>query len=126
MGALISAGAMCRCSFGSAPCALNVPADNRTPAGGVPAATIMDGGPVNLPTFGMCSSPSNPAVSSASPPGAIIPKPCQPAITGSWVPGCESVMIGNAPALTDNSKAMCGWAGIIEFAAPGQQTVKVP
>ena len=50
-------------TFGMAPSARNVLPDNRTMAGGLPAANIMDYVPmVNIAPFGMGMSPLNPTV----------------------------------------------------------------
>ena len=125
MGVLVNAGAICKCSFGNAPCTLNVMPDRNMLAVGAPAATIMDSKAQNMPTFGMCSSMANPAVSAATAAamGALTPQPCQPVITAPWMPGSDSVIIGGAPALTNNSKAMCNWAGVVEIVNPGQQEI---
>ena len=48
-------GAMLTCTMGAAPSSLVVLPANRTMAGGVPAANIMDYTPmVNIMPFGMC------------------------------------------------------------------------
>ncbi|HXI52640.1 MAG TPA: DUF4280 domain-containing protein, partial [Candidatus Saccharimonadales bacterium] len=63
MAQQVVAGAMMMCSFGVAPSALVVLPANQTMVGGPPAANIMDNKPiVNIPPFGMCTTPSNPAV----------------------------------------------------------------
>jgi hypothetical protein len=35
-------------------------------------------------------------------------------------------MVGKMPALTNTSKCMCAWAGVISITSPGQVTTKVP
>ena len=59
----------CTCAFGAAPAVLTVTSQQTVTMCGMPAATIMDGAPIsNLPTFGMCSNPGNPAVAAADAP----------------------------------------------------------
>lgn len=128
MGQLIVTGAMMKCSFGVAPMPINVLPVSRVNAVKRPAATIMDNIPMtNIPSFGMCQSPSNPAViaatSAAS--GVFTPAPCVPVTPAPWVPGSPTVLIGKKPALNNNSKLMCSWAGVITFTMPGQVTVNV-
>src|SRR5579885_1825312 len=121
-------GAMMQCSFGVAPSSLVVLPTNRVMTG-APAATIMDHAPiVNIPPFGMCSSPSNPTVAAATAAalGVLTPMPCVPVIPAPWVPGAPTVLLANLPALDNNSKLMCAWGGVIQIANPGQQTVMVP
>jgi len=90
---------------------------------GKPAGTIMDNKPiVNIPPFGMCTSPANPAVAAAM--GA--PMPCVPNTVAPWVVGAPTVMIGNMPALNDSAKLMCLWGGVIQPAMAGQTSVQVP
>jgi Domain of unknown function (DUF4280) len=129
MGILVSAGANIQCTFGMAPSALNVLPVNRITAGGPPAANIMDNKPmVNIPPFGMCTSPSNPQVAAATAAamGVLTPMPCLPVVAAPWVPGSPTVMVGTAPALSNSSKCMCNWGGVIQILAPGQFTVQVP
>ncbi|MDP5280597.1 DUF4280 domain-containing protein [Sphingomonas sp. DG1-23] len=124
----MTTGAMMACSFGAAPSTLNVLPANRVMAGNVPAATIMDHAPmVNIPPFGMCSSPANPTViaATAAALGVLTPMPCVPATPAPWAPGVPTTMIGNMPALNDTCKLMCVWGGVIQFTAPGQTTVQV-
>jgi len=129
MGQQVVAGAMMTCSFGVAPSALVVLPANKTMVGGPPAANIMDFKPmVNIPTFGMCNTPSNPAVASATAAalGVLTPMPCVPVTTAPWVPGAPTVLIGNMPALNNSSKCMCAYGGVISITSPGQVTTNVP
>jgi len=121
-------GATMQCSFGAAPSSLIVLPQNRTLTG-TPAANIMDNQPtVNIPPFGMCSAPTNPAViaatSAAS--GVFTPAPCVPVTPAPWTPGNPKVLIAEMPALDNNSKLMCTWAGVIQITSPGQATVELP
>jgi Domain of unknown function (DUF4280) len=129
VGIQVCAGAMMQCSFGVAPCGLIVLPTNRVLAGGPPAATIMDHVPIlNVPTFGMCNSPSNPTVASATAAamGVLTPMPCVPVTPAPWAPGSPTVLIGNMPALNNSSKLMCTWGGVIQITSPGEFTVMEP
>lgn len=130
MSQAVCAGAMMTCSFGAAPSALVVLPLNRTMAGGPPMANIMDNKPImNIPPFGVCTSPANPVVASmipVPPPGVIKPQPCVPCTVAPWVPGAPTVTVGNMPALTSTSKLMCNWGGVIQIVVPGQFTVQTP
>ena len=111
------------CSFGTAPSTFTVLPVGKVMGCNKPAATIMDNKPfVNIMPFAMCIAPSNPAVIAAS--GA--PVPCVPNTVAPWVPGCATVMIGGKPALNNNSKLNCMWAGVISITVPGQFTVMIP
>lgn len=122
MGFQVCMGATLQCSFGAAPSQLVVLPTNRLMTG-KPAATIMDHKPiVNIPPFGMCTSPANPAVAAAL--GA--PMPCVPNTVAPWAAGAPTVLVGNMPALNDSSKLMCIWGGVIQPVIAGQTTVQVP
>jgi len=128
MGLAVCNGAMCQCTFGSAPCTLTVTSETNTIGCNMPLATIMDNTPANLASFGICISMTNPAVASATAAalGVLTPQPCTPIITAPWTPGSPSVLINNKPALNNNSKLICSWAGIIQIVNPGQQNIQVP
>jgi hypothetical protein len=79
-------------------------------------ATIMDNIPMaNIVPFGMCNSPSNPAViaTTAAALGVHTPAPCIPATPAPWAPPCPTVKIGNFQAIDSSSKLTCLWAGTI-------------
>ena len=121
-------GATLQCSFGAAPSTLVVLPANRTLTQ-TPDANIMDNKPlVNIMPFGMCSSPSNPAViaATAAALGVFTPMPCVPVIPAPWMPGAPTVLIANMPALDNTCKLMCAWAGVIQITNPGQTTVEIP
>jgi hypothetical protein len=121
-------GATLQCSFGAAPSTLAVLPKNRTLTQ-TPDANIMDNVPlVNIMPFGMCSSPSNPAViaATAAALGVFTPAPCVPVIPAPWIPGAPTVLIANMPALDNNCKLMCAWAGVIQITNAGQATVEIP
>lgn len=121
-------GATLQCSFGAAPSTLVVLPANRVLTQ-TPDANIMDNKPlVNIMPFGMCSSPSNPAViaATAAALGVLTPMPCVPVIPAPWIPGAPTVLIANMPALDNTCKLMCAWAGLIQITNPGQTTVEIP
>ena len=119
----VCGGAMCMCTFGTAPSTLMVTPENKT-MGNMPYATIMDYKPmVNVMPFAMCNSVANPATK-RPPPVFFTPAPCVPNTTAPWTPGSPTVMIGNKPALQNSSQLMCTWGGVITFTNPGQMQVQ--
>jgi hypothetical protein len=68
---------------------------------------------------------ANPTVASATSAamGVLTPMPCVPVITAPWAPGSAQVKVMNMPALTDNSKCMCAFAGQISITSPGNTMV---
>lgn len=128
MPQLVVNGAMMTCSFGVAPSTLSVLPTSMVNASNMPAATIMDYAPmVNIPPFGMCTTPSNPQVAAATSAamGVLTPQPCIPVTSAPWTPGSSTVMIGNKPALHASCQCMCQWGGVITITSPGQFTVNV-
>ncbi len=122
MGILVCSGAMLQCSFGTAPSTLMVLPISKVLCP-MPAASIMDHVPMlNIMSFGMCNTISNPAVAAATAAksGVFTPVACIPATTIPWLPGNPEVLINSMPALTNSSKCMCMWGGIIQILYPGQ------
>jgi Domain of unknown function (DUF4280) len=124
MAQLVTSGAVMMCSFGVAPATLNVLPVKMITAGG-PVANIQDHIPMaNIPTFGVCTTPTNPPVATAQAagsPGA----PCVPITSAPWTPGVPTVLVKGQPALDSNSKCMCQWGGVISINSAGQFTVTV-
>jgi hypothetical protein len=121
-------GALLQCSFGMAPSSLVVLPKNKVMTM-TPDANIMDHIPmVNIMPFGICITPSNPAVASATAAamGVLTPMPCIPVTPAPWIPGAVTVMLGNAPALDNVSTLMCNWGGVIMITNPGEMTVNIP
>lgn len=117
------------CTFGMAPSNLVVLPINRTMTNQVPDANIMDHIPMtNIMPFGMCITPSNPAVAAATSAalGVLTPMPCVPVTPSPWAPGEPTVLIGNQPGLDNISMLNCVWGGVITFVTPGEMTVMVP
>ena len=126
MGICVCMGAMLQCPFGVAPSTLIVNSQVTALASSKPIATIMDNKPMaNIPPFGMCSCPANPATVKP-PPVMFAPAPCVPVITAPWAPGSPTVMVGKYPALNNSSKLICQWGGVISVVNPGQMQTNVP
>ena len=127
----VCSGATLMCAFGMAPSTLNVLPINRTLTSHMPAATIMDHVPlVNIMPFGMCMSPANPVVASATAAamGVLTPMPCIPNTPSPWVTGAIAppVQLGFQPSLDNVSQLLCVWAGVITFTTAGEFTVNIP
>lgn len=121
-------GATLMCSFGMAPSNLLVTPENRVLSGNQPAANIMDFVPMkNIMPFGMCTTPSNPTVASATAAasGVLTPMPCMP-VTTPWKPGATTVLLGYQPALDNTCTCQCTWGGVITVSVPGQVTEMIP
>ncbi|HIY17230.1 MAG TPA: DUF4280 domain-containing protein [Candidatus Intestinimonas stercorigallinarum] len=126
MGICVCMGANLQCSFGAAPSTLIVNSQTTVLVASKPAATIMDCKPMgNIPPFGMCSCPANPATVKP-PPVMFAPAPCVPVITAPWTPGSPTVLLGGSPALNNSSKLMCAWGGVISVLNPGQFQTSIP
>ncbi len=122
MANLVCDVALLQCSFGLSEAFLKVLPANRTKAEFMAAATVMDHVPMtNIPSFGMCNTPSNPAVASATTAanGVLTPQPCVPVTTDPWIPGSPTVTIGGIAALNSTSKCLCKWGGEITVDLPG-------
>ena len=121
-------GATLQCSFGLAPGTL-MPTPKTVVTSNLVAANVMDHVPMlNILPFGMCQSPSNPAVAAATAAalGVLTPMPCIPATPAPWVAGSPTVLLCNAPALNNTSTLNCVWGGIINIVNAGQATHLVP
>lgn len=122
-------GAMMMCTFGMAPSSLVVLPANKVFTQMVPDANIMDHVPMmNIMPFGMCMSPANPVVASATAAamGVLTPMPCIPNTPAPWTPGGITVNLGFFPTLDNISQLMCIWGGVITFVDAGEETVMVP
>lgn len=125
----VNMGAQMTCTFGAAPSILVVTPEKKVIAENMPAANIMDNVPIkNIPPFGVCSSPSNPAVAAATAAalGVLTPMPCVPVTVAPWTPGAATVLIANMPALDNVSMCNCMWGGVITFVKAGTTKTMVP
>ncbi|HSD18236.1 MAG TPA: DUF4280 domain-containing protein [Thermomonas sp.] len=121
-------GAILMCPFGVAPSTFVVTPEKCVLSGNQPAANIMDFVPMkNIMPFGMCITPSNPAVASATAAasGVLTPAPCVP-VTTPWTPGAANVLLSGMPALDNISTCKCAWGGVIAVTSPGQGTEMIP
>jgi hypothetical protein len=130
MAKLVVHGATVACSMGSSPSKLMVAPTNGTYGGTNPVATVQDMKPTtNLAPFGVCRSPINPQVATATSAagGTLSPQPCVPAAAGPWAPGSKSVAItGAGPAiLSDTCQCLCQWGGRIQVQDAGQTGIEV-
>lgn len=122
MGSQTVSGAALQCTFGAAPGTLNVLPANQVMST-APAATSLDNVPaMNVAPFGMCQSPSNPAVvaATAAKLGVFTPVPCLPVLVAPWLPASTKVFIKGKPALTNESKCTCAWGGLVSINVAGQ------
>jgi len=125
MGIGVCNGAMLTCSFGVAPSTMIVLPKNRVMMEKMPGANIMDNIPiVNIPPFGMCSAPTNPAVISATAAamGVLTPMPCIPNIVTPWTPANPTVLLGKIPVINNSSILNCIWLGVITVSNPGEKS----
>jgi hypothetical protein len=129
MAQCVVSGAGLLCTMGLAPSSLLVIDPTRPIVEGRPAAAITDVAPlVNIPPFGMCQSLANPTVAAATAAalGVLTPMPCIPVPVGPWVPGAPTVLVGGMPAVSQPSKCMCAYGGVISVTMPGATTVTTP
>lgn len=121
---LVCTGATLRCSYGSATATFS--ATGAMVSAGAAAGVVSDTTTANVPPFGNCTSPSNPAVNSATQAAQSptpVPQPCMPVLTNDWTPGAAKVTVRPAAALTSSSQCSCSWNGAITVTDPGQSRV---
>jgi hypothetical protein len=111
------ATSVCTCSFGVTPAPLiALPLPGKPAINGMPVALITDVLVANLPTFGMCTTQTNPAVALATSAalGTPTPAPCLPVLlpTG-WAPGSITANFNGVPFATSASKANCAYGGVV-------------
>lgn len=125
----VVAGALLKCSKGTAPSVLAVLPLARVTVEERAAATVRDFLPlVNIKPFLLCRSRMNPAVAAASAAnaGVLTPMPCLPLALKPWSSGASSVRIGGAAALDNRSKCKCAWRGSITVKCAGTTRTVVP
>lgn len=125
----VTSTAMIQCTFGTNPCPLMASPGRMTSLSNMAKLNIMDFTPITcIGSFGMCSSPSNPAViaATAAALGVFTPAPCVPVVTTPWMPGAATFLVEGMPALTNQCKNMCMWAGQISFSNDGQIPIPPP
>jgi hypothetical protein len=131
MAILVANGAQIACSMGAAPSLLTVVpgpphlAAVPTPPPPTLLATVSDFVPgTNIKTFGMCTSPLNPAVQTATTAadGVFTPAPCVPAVANPWKPPVP-VTVSGVPAFDQKATCQCAWQGTIAVVNPGQALI---
>lgn len=121
MPLLVVTGATLTCTFGSAPATFAAVPPTPTSATAA-AGHINHNVPVtNVPSFGTCCSPNNPAVIAAQ----MVPQTCVPVLPSPWAPGATKVKLSNIAAHSDTSKLMCCWSGMVAVSVAGQTKVQV-
>jgi hypothetical protein len=121
MATLVADGATLQCSMGLAPGMLHA-TERPLAVDGRPLATVADHAPVvNIASFGMCRSTSNPQVIAATSAaqGVLTPQPCVPVTSSPWTGGSAHLSYDNQAALTSSSTCDCQWAGSISVKDPG-------
>lgn len=116
-------GAQLACTMGTGSAVLVVLPERRILLDGQPQANIMDYKPMtNIPSFGLCTSLANPVVAAATAAnlGRLQPMPCVPNTTSPWQKGHEKLLLKNFPALCNDDKLNCAWAGTITITDSGQ------
>lgn len=127
MGFLVTGNALLSCTFGLAPSTFVTLPTNKVMVD-MAAANIVDNvAMLNVLPFGMCTSVANPTViaATAAALGVPTPMPCIPLTVAPWIVGKPTILIGNMPALSDDSTLMCSWAGCISISFAGQVKVTV-
>jgi len=117
--AIISAGNLCKCSFGTIP----------IPLASTNVSVQVENTPVLTPTdtssivsFGLCNTPSNPAVQVIF--GAPVPAPCVANIITPWSNPKMNVLACGKRVCTDKSTCMCMYGGVITITQIKPGTVK--
>ncbi len=122
---LVLLGARLKCDKAAPgpPTTLTITPAHLVTGGRKPAAVVDDHLPTNIPTFGMCTSTTNPAVA-ADPTKA--PKPCLPQVPAPWSSGAEGIRFDGKIALTDDSCCQCALgAGKITIDDAGSEGLRV-
>ena len=127
MSKVVIAGAKIKCSMGTAPSTLAVTSQTSTSGEHQGIATVKDHLPnTNIMPFGLCQSLANPQVAAATAAanGTLTPQPCVPVTSSPWAPGSQLVVVARYPALTEQSKCPCQWAGVIEVLESGTEKLQ--
>jgi Domain of unknown function (DUF4280) len=124
MPSVVVNGATIACSMGLTPSVLTVLPDGvaiTSPATAAARVTDFAVG-ANISTFGMCTSPANPAVqaATAAASGTPTPAPCVPIISAPWTPPSTVARINAVPVLLSTAQCVCAWAGVVTVASPGE------
>lgn len=104
---IISAGNLCKCSFGTIP--IPLVSTNSVQVENAPVVTNTDTS--SLVSFGLCSTLSNPAVKIVA--GVLVPAPCVANIVTPWLNTKMNILACGKPVCTDKSMCQCMWGGVI-------------
>lgn len=118
----VEEGSICRCSFGSCPSRIKIPARKSQDA--AHRVCVADHIPmVNIMPFGMCSSPANPVAGKAegAEPKKRTAAPCMPCPAAAWSPVDPENRVDGQPSLTPESTLPCRYGGVISI-APSSKT----
>ncbi len=113
----VASGAKMICPFAmGGQSALVVTPSRKAFVEGPQMANIMDHKSlVNIPSFGMCMTLSNPQVAAATSAalGVLTPQPCIPNTIAPWAPGKPDLLVDGSPALLNTDTLQCLWGGVI-------------
>jgi len=127
MPTYVRQGAKLSCSMGSAQSAMQLSHPvSPVLVCGAPMAGMTDNQTfVNIAPFGLCKSLINPTVAAATAAagGKLQEMPCIPNMLIPWLNTKPDVLVKGRPALTDGSRCVCMWSGIIEVKSAGQNSV---
>lgn len=107
-----------KCSFGVAPGTLMALPVKMVFPSFQPVICNIDFVPfMNIMTFVMCQSMSNPMViaATAAAMGALTPMPCIPVLIGPWNSQHAKIKVKNIPTATMQSMCNCAYAGAISI-----------
>jgi hypothetical protein len=121
---LLTTGAQLNCTMGAAPSVFTAQGLPGAPMvmGSMPAATISEFTPANIPPFGVCQSMANPQVAAATAAamGTLTPMPCVPNVVAPWAPQSKVMSANGIPLATAQSQCTCAWGGTISVQTPIQ------
>ena len=122
---IVNSGSTCMCDKGLAPCvvAMGLPTVMTSTT---PALNAVNATPAELPTFGMCTSQTNPTVAAATSAamGVLTPMPCIPVFLPPWSGTSTTVNLASSPAVNAMSSLKCTWGGTVKVTVTANQTVK--
>lgn len=123
----VCSGAQVNCAFGDGPKNVNVlPLGNKA-GGSKEIMSIINIIPyLNIPSFGMCKSLTNPLVASATAAamGVLTPQSCIPVIT-PFTPGAIKTTTFNIPMVQQSNTSLCIWGPTITISKPGQEDLNI-
>lgn len=113
--------AVCKCTFGVL-CPVTILPTTNVFISGARCVRMPDATTINLPSFGMCYSLTNPSVIKT--PVGIVPCMCVPNILGSnWFTKKFNVKVCGQSVCSNGDKCFCLYGGLITIEFPGQLSV---